>query len=59
MSPGPPLLRVTGLDAWPGTPVLDLKGYSLRDELRADATVPGWLRRLWARHDAERGPHRL
>ena len=52
-------LRVTGLDAWPGTPVLDLKGYYLRDELRPDATAPEWLRRLWARHDAERGPHRL
>lgn len=51
------LLRVTGMDAWPGTPVLDLKGYSLRDELRPDATAPDWLRRLWARHDAARGPH--
>ena len=53
------LLRVRGIDAWPGTPVLDLKGYSLRDELRPDATVPDWLRRLWAGHDATRGPHRL
>ena len=52
-------LRVTGLDAWPGTPVLDLKGYYLRDELRPDATAPEWLRRLWAQHDAARGPHRL
>ena len=52
-------LRVTGLDAWPGTPVLDLKGYYLRDELRPDATAPEWLRQLWAQHDAARGPHRL
>ena len=51
-------LRVCGVDAWPGTPVLDVKGYYLRDELRPDATVPDWLRRLWATHDAERGPHR-
>lgn len=50
------VLRVTGMDAWPGTPVLDLKGYYLRDELRPDATAPAWLRRLWAQHDAERGP---
>ncbi len=50
-------LRVSGVDAWPGTPVLDLKGYYLRDELRPDATVPDWLRRLWTRHDADRGPH--
>src|SRR5918998_4225446 len=53
------LLQVRGVDAWPGTPVLDLKGYSLRDELRPDATVPDWLRRLWAGHDATRRPHRL
>ncbi len=52
------LLRVTGLDGWPGTPVLDLKGYYLRDELQPDATAPEWLRRLWAEHDVTRGPHR-
>ena len=51
-------LRVSGLDAWPGTPVLDLKGYYLRDELQPDATAPAWLRQLWVRHDTERGPHR-
>ena len=50
------LLRVSGLDAWPGTPVLDVKGYYLRDELRPNATAPAWLRRLWTRHDADRGP---
>ena len=50
------VLRVSGLDAWPGTPVLDVKGYYVRDELRPDATAPDWLRRLWARHDADRGP---
>ena len=49
------VLRVTGLDVWPGTPVLDLKGSYLRDELRPDATAPGWLQRLWAGHDAARG----
>lgn len=53
------LLRVTGMDGWPGTPVLDLKGYYLRDELRPDATAPDWLTRLWAGHDAARGPHRV
>jgi tRNA-Thr(GGU) m(6)t(6)A37 methyltransferase TsaA len=49
-------LHVSGLDAWDGTPVLDLKGYSPRDELRPGATVPEWLTRLWALHDAERNP---
>ena len=53
------LLRVTGMDGWPGTPVLDLKGYYLRDELRPDATAPDWLNQLWAGHDAARGPHRV
>jgi tRNA-Thr(GGU) m(6)t(6)A37 methyltransferase TsaA len=48
-------LWVTGLDAWPGTPILDLKGYTPRDDHHADATVPAWLERLWATHDAERG----
>jgi tRNA (adenine37-N6)-methyltransferase len=48
-------LWVTGIDAWPGTPILDVKGYSPRDDLHADATVPEWLTALWTMHDAERG----
>jgi tRNA-Thr(GGU) m(6)t(6)A37 methyltransferase TsaA len=48
-------LIVTGIDAWPDTPVLDIKGYFPRDELRPDATVPEWLERLWRKHDEERG----
>lgn len=48
-------LIVTGIDAWDGTPILDIKGYYPRDELRPDATVPGWLERLWADHDADPG----
>lgn len=50
------LLRVSGLDGWPGTPVLDVKGYYLRDEWQPDATAPAWLRRLWSEHDVTRGP---
>lgn len=53
------LLRVRGLDGWPGTPVLDIKGYYPRDERRDDATIPAWLQRLWARHDAESGTQRV
>lgn len=50
-------LHVTGMDVWDGTPVLDIKGYYPRDELRPGATVPEWLTRLWTAHDAERaGP---
>ena len=47
-------IAVTGLDLWHGTPVLDLKGYYLRDELRPEATVPDWLTRLWLDHDTAR-----
>lgn len=48
-------LIVHGIDAWDGTPILDIKGYYPRDEQRPDATVPGWLELLWSRHDEERG----
>ena len=48
-------LWVIGFDAWPGTPILDLKGYTPRDDVHADATVPDWLQRLWSLHDDERG----
>ena len=48
-------LHVTGLDAWDGSPILDVKGYYPRDEMRPDATVPAWLTELWQRHDQERG----
>ena len=46
-------LVVAGIDAWDGTPILDVKGYYPRDELRPDATVPDWLLRLWTSHDAD------
>lgn len=47
-------LWVTGIDAWPGTPILDLKGYAPRDDHHPEATVPDWLLRLWDIHDRER-----
>jgi tRNA-Thr(GGU) m(6)t(6)A37 methyltransferase TsaA len=47
-------LHVTGMDAWDGTPVLDIKGYFPRDEQRCDAQVPQWLTELWRTHDQER-----
>jgi len=46
-------LVVAGIDAWDGTPILDVKGYYPRDELRLDATVPDWLLRLWSSHDTD------
>jgi len=44
------LLTVRGLDAWDGTPVIDIKGYYPPDELRPHATVPEWLTQLWDVH---------
>ena len=49
-----PTLWVSGIDAWPGTPIIDVKGYAPRDDLHPDATVPDWLTHLWSIHDAER-----
>jgi tRNA-Thr(GGU) m(6)t(6)A37 methyltransferase TsaA len=50
-------LVVAGIDAWDGTPILDVKGYYPRDELRPDATVPDWLLRLWSSHDTDERRH--
>lgn len=46
-------LRVRGLDAFDGTPVLDIKPYLVRGDFKPDASVPGWLRQLWERADSE------
>ena len=46
-------LHVRGLDTFDGTPVLDIKPYLTRGDLKAEASVPEWLLRLWARHDSE------
>jgi tRNA (adenine37-N6)-methyltransferase len=46
-------LRVTGLDAYEGTPILDLKPYLHRGDLIIEATAPDWLERLWEIHDQE------
>jgi tRNA-Thr(GGU) m(6)t(6)A37 methyltransferase TsaA len=47
-------LRVQGLDAYEGTPILDIKPYLRRGDLIAEASVPGWLEELWRIHDEER-----
>ena len=46
-------LVVEGLDAFEGTPVLDIKPYLARGDLIPDAVMPDWLERLWQIHDAE------
>ncbi len=45
-------LRVMGLDALDGTPVVDLKPYLPRGDCWPDATVPWWIQQLWAEQDA-------
>ena len=47
-------LVVEGLDAYEGTPVLDIKPYLRRGDLVPEATMPNWLETLWQIHDAER-----
>jgi tRNA-Thr(GGU) m(6)t(6)A37 methyltransferase TsaA len=47
-------LRVQGLDAYEGSPILDIKPYLRRGDLIAEASVPGWLEELWRIHDEER-----
>jgi tRNA-Thr(GGU) m(6)t(6)A37 methyltransferase TsaA len=42
------VLRVRGLDAVRGTPVLDIKPISPAKEFPARTRVPEWYRRLWA-----------
>jgi tRNA (adenine37-N6)-methyltransferase len=48
------ILTVSGIDAWDGTPILDIKGYIPRDDARPDAVIPAWLAALHHQHDAER-----
>ena len=44
-------LRVEGLDACLGTPVLDIKPYLRRGDLHPEATMPAWIEELWQMHD--------
>jgi len=46
------VLKVLGLDAYDGTPVLDVKPYLRRGDLIEEATMPDWLLRLWELQDS-------
>jgi len=48
------VLKVMGLDAYDGTPVLDVKSYLRRDDLLKEATMPDWLLCLWELQDSGR-----
>ena len=47
------ILYVRSLDMYDGTPVLDIKPHLPRGDCHPQATVPEWIRCLWAIHDAE------
>jgi len=44
-------LLVRGLDAFDGTPVLDIKPYLIRGDCKPYASVPKWLQQLWEQQD--------
>jgi tRNA-Thr(GGU) m(6)t(6)A37 methyltransferase TsaA len=46
------VLKVLGLDAYDGTPVLDIKPYLRRGDLIENATMPDWLLCLWELQDS-------
>jgi len=48
------VLKVLGLDAYDGTPVLDVKPYLSRGDLIEEATMPDWLLRLRELQDSGR-----
>jgi tRNA (Thr-GGU) A37 N-methylase len=41
------VLRVVGLDAVDGSPLLDLKAYSPRHDAVSDPVIPEWAEQLW------------
>ncbi len=49
----PPILDVRGLDAWTGTPVLDIKPYDYYDVVR-QPRVPQWLHERWEKAKREK-----
>ena len=46
------VLKVLGLDAYDGTPVLDVKPYLRRGDRIEEATMPDWLLHLWELQDS-------
>jgi len=39
------VIEIDGIDAFPGTPVLDIKPHVPRFDCAPDATIPWWLKR--------------
>jgi len=53
------VLRVRGLDALRGSPVLDIKPISPGKEFPKKTRVPTWYRRLWTRETGRKNTSRL
>jgi tRNA-Thr(GGU) m(6)t(6)A37 methyltransferase TsaA len=51
------LLSVKGLDAWTGTPILDIKPYDYYDIIKT-VKVPDWLKKHWDKHYANQRTQR-
>jgi tRNA (adenine37-N6)-methyltransferase len=47
-------LRVRGLDACQGTPVLDIKPYLRRGDQIPEAVMSAWVEQLWDSHDRQK-----
>lgn len=45
------ILKVEGLDALNGSPVLDIKPYSIKHDFVEDTKPPSWLKHLWSKED--------
>jgi tRNA-Thr(GGU) m(6)t(6)A37 methyltransferase TsaA len=45
------VLKVKGLDALNGTPILDIKPYSSKHDLVADAKTPWWVKRFYDKRE--------
>jgi tRNA-Thr(GGU) m(6)t(6)A37 methyltransferase TsaA len=41
------VLTIRGIDAYDGSPVLDIKPYLARGDSVSDTAIPAWLRKLW------------
>ncbi len=41
------VLTIRGIDAYDGSPILDIKPYLERGDCVTETTIPAWLKRLW------------
>jgi tRNA (Thr-GGU) A37 N-methylase len=41
------VLTIRGIDAYNGTPILDIKPYLSRGDCVSEARIPAWLKKLW------------